>query len=383
VQGMGELLAGLGANRPAAVPDLVAATIALPEGPLDRFLHVLLDAWARCGIDAFVAALPGLIAARSGVASAVADGFRVHRWAGLDPRLAQAHREAMPVADPRLRGQGLAGAGEILRSDPVAAVPFIIDAAAGADWGVAEALEAASRYDPDGWSASLDEEQSLEVLALTRGCGWRKGVVQRIVSGIARAHPQAVLDALTEESADRLTVREVDGLSAALASHGAVLAEWLRDLLAGQGDKWPTANLLPVALGESLTDGAARAVADVVASAGADELLRLVRMLWHCDGFTLAHPDLAGVLLARAETLLDRDGLGEVQHVLVAATVPRGGRWSSAAMDETHVARRDRALQLAQDMTLSASARTIFNQAAATIQAVMDEDARWWRDGED
>jgi hypothetical protein len=106
-------------------------------------------------------------------------------------------------------------------------------------------------------------------------------------------------------------------------------------------------------------------------------------MLWHCDGFTLAHPDLAGVLLARAETLLDRDGLGEVQHLLVAATVPRGGRWSSAAMDETHVARRDRALQLAQDMTLSASARTIFNQAAATIQAVMDEDARWWRDGED
>jgi hypothetical protein len=384
VQGMGELLAGLGASRPAAVPDLVAATIALPEGPLDRFLHVLLDAWARCGIDAFVAALPGLIAARPGVASAVADGFRVHRWAGLDPRLAQAHRQAMPIADPRLRGQWLAGAGEILRSDPVAAVPFIIDAAAGADWGVAEALEAASRYDPDGWSASLDEEQSLAVLALTRVCGWRKWGVQRIVSGIARAHPQAVLDALTEESADRLTVDEVDGLPAALASHGAVVAEWLRDLLlAGQGDEWRTANLLPVALGESLTDGAARAVADVVASAGADELLRLVRMLWHCDGFTLAHPDLVGVLLARAETLLDEDGLGEVKHVLVAAAVPRGGRWSSAAMDETHVARRDRALQLAQEMTLSASARTIFNQAAATIQAVMDEDARRWRDGED
>jgi len=63
--------------------------------------------------------------------------------------------------------------------------------------------------------------------------------------------------------------------------------------------------------------------------------------------------------------------------------VPSGGRWSSAATDETHVARRDRALQLAQDMTLSASARTIFNQAAATIQTVMDEDARQWRDGED
>jgi hypothetical protein len=217
VQGMGELLAGLGASRPAAVPDLVAATIALPEGPLDRFLHVLLDAWARCGIDAFVAALPGLIAARPGVASAVADGFRVHRWASLDPRLAQAHREAMPVADPQLRGQWLAGAGEILRSDPVAAVPFIIDAAAGADWGLAEALEAASRYDPDGWSASLDEEQSLAVLALTRVCAWRKWGVQRIVSGIARAHPRAVLDALTEESTDRLTVDEVDGLPAALA----------------------------------------------------------------------------------------------------------------------------------------------------------------------
>jgi hypothetical protein len=384
VQGMGELLAKLGASRPAAVPDLVTATIGLPEGPLDRFLHVLLDAWTRSGIDAFVAALPGLIAARPGVAGAVAYGFRVHRWVGLDPRLAQAHREAMPVADPQLRGQWLAGAGEMLRSDPVAAVPFIIDAAAGADWGVAEALEAASHYDPDGWSASLDEQQSLAVLALTRVCGWRKWGVQRIVSGIARAHPRAVLDALTGESAERLTVDEVDGLPAALASHGAVLSEWLRDLLllAGQGDEWRIAGLLPVALGESLTGGAARAVADVVASAGADELLRLVRMLWHCDGFTLAHPDLVGLLLGQAETLLDEDGLEEAKRILVAAAVPSGGRWSSAATDETHVARRDRALQLARDMTLSVSARTIFSQAAATIQAVMDEDARQWRDGE-
>jgi hypothetical protein len=289
----------------------------------------------------------------------------------------------MPVADSQLRGQWLAGAGEMLRSDPVAAVPFIIDAAAGADWGVAEALEAASRYDLDGWSASLDEEQSLAVLALTRVCGWQKWGVQRIVSGIARAHPQAVLDALTEKSAGRLTVDEVDGLPAALASHGAVLAEWLRDLLlAGRGDDWRIADLLPVALGESLTDGAARAVADVVTSAGADELLRLVRMLWHCDGFTLAHPVLVGLLLARAATLLGGDGLEEVKRILVVAAVPRGGRWSSAATDETHVARRDRALQLAQDMTLSASARTIFDQAAATLQAVMDEDARQWRDGE-
>jgi hypothetical protein len=41
------------------------------------------------------------------------------------------------------------------------------------------------------------------------------------------------------------------------------------------------------------------------------------------------------------------------------------------------------ALQLAQDMTLSAPARTIFSETAANIQAVMDEEARQWRDGED
>jgi len=305
VHGMEGLLAGLGDARPAAVPDLVTAAVALPEGPLDRFLHVLLDAWAQSGIDAFVAALPGLMAARPGLASAVADGFRAHRWAGLDPRLAQAQREAMPGADPQLRGQWLAGAGELLRNDPVAAVPLIIEAAAGADWGVAEALEAASHYELDGWSASLGEEQSLAVLKLTRVCGWEESGVQRIVSGIARAYPRAVLDALTEDRADGLAADAVDGLPAALASHGAVLADWLRQfLLAGQGDEWRIARLLPIALGETLTDGAASAIADVSAAAGPDELPRLVRMLWHCDGFTLAHPDLVGQLLTRAETLL-------------------------------------------------------------------------------
>jgi len=385
VQGMCELLARLGAARPMAVPDLVAAAIALPNSRLDRFVHVLLDAWARSDIDAFLNALPGLIAARPGMASAVADGFSVHRWANLDPRLAQAHREATVGADQQLRGQWLAGAGEILRNDPVAAVPLIIDAAAGTSgyWGVAEALEAASRYDADSWTASLDEEQSLAVLALTRVCGWHKWGMQRIVAGIARTHPRAVLDVIAEDPADRPAGDEVDGLPAALASHAAVLADWLRDLLrAGPDDEWRIARQLPIVLGESLTDGAATAVSDVVASAGADDLLRLVRMLWNCDGFTVAHPDLVVALLARAEALLDGEALEEVKGRLVAAAVPSGGRWSAAAADETHIARLNRALQLAQDMTLSASARTIFNDTATTIQKVMNHNAQQLHDSE-
>jgi hypothetical protein len=45
-----------------------------------------------------------------------------------------------------------------------------------------------------------------------------------------------------------------------------------------------------------------------------------------------------------------------------------------------HIARRDHAAQLAEDMTLSASARTFFRDAALTIQTFMDEDAERWRD---
>lgn len=120
-----------------------------------------------------------------------------------------------------------------------------------------------------------------------------------------------------------------------------------------------------------------------MASAGADELLRLVRMLRHCDGFTIAHPDLVVTLMARAEALLTGEALEEVKRRLIAATVPSGGRWSAAAADETHIARLDRALQLAQDMTLSASAQTIFNEAATAIQKVMDDEARHWRASEE
>ena len=382
VQGMGELLAGLGAARPGAVPDLVAEAVALPDGPLDLFLHTLLDAWARSDLDAFAAALPGLIAARPGVASAVAYGFRVHRWASIDPRLAQAHRKAMAGAGPQLRGQWLVGAGEMLRSDPVAAGP-VIAAAAGESWGVAEALDEASHYDPDGWVASLEAEQSLAVLALTRVCGWQRWGVQRMVSGIARTHPRVVLDMLTEDSAEGPTVDKVDGLPEALASHEAVLTDWLRHLVAGRDHEWRIARLLPAALGESLTDGAATAVANAAESAGADELLRLVRMLWLCDGFTVTHPRLVAALLTRAEALLEGEALEEVKQLLIAATVPHNTRYSPAAADKTLVARLDQARQLAQDMTLPAPARTIFSETAATIQAVMDEEARQWRDDDD
>jgi hypothetical protein len=72
-----------------------------------------------------------------------------------------------------------------------------------------------------------------------------------------------------------------------------------------------------------------------------------------------------------------------VKQILVGAGVPRGARWSSAAADETYIARRDRAPQLAQDMTLPALARTIFNETATTMQKAIDEEARLSREGED
>jgi hypothetical protein len=289
----------------------------------------------------------------------------------------------MADTDPQLRNQWLAGAGEMLRSDPIAAVPLIIDAAAGAPWGIAEALEAASHYDLDGWSATLNEEQSLAVLALTRICGWKTWAVQRIISGIARTRPRAVLDALAEDSADQPVIDEVNGLPEALASHPDVLADWLKQLLLAGRDEWTTAALLPVALGEPFTDGAATAVAGVAAATNADEMLRLVRMLQFCHGFTIARPDLVMALLARAETLLDEEALLEVERRLVAAAEPYGARLSPAPADETSAAWRDRALKLAQDRTQSASARTIFSASVAAIQAAMDKEARPWREEEE
>jgi hypothetical protein len=383
IQGMGELVAGLGAARPAAISDLVAEAVALPDGPMDLFLDALLNAWAESDTDAFAAALPGLVAARPGVASAVVHGFRVHRWAGLHPQLAQVHREALADTGPQLRGQWLAAAGEMLRSDPVAAVPLIIDAAAGAPWGIAQALEAASHYDPDGWSATLKEGQGLAVLALARICGWQTWAVQRIISGIARAQPRAVLDALAEDSADQAAVDEVSGLPEALAGHPDVLADWLSHLLLAGQDEWRIAALLPLVLGEPFTDAAATAVADVATAAGSDDLLRLVRMLRFCHGFTVAHPDLAVALLVRAEAMLDGEALMEVERRLVAAAAPDGARWSPTPTNDIQVSWRDRALQLAQDMTRSESVRTIFSASAAAIQAVIDEEARPWRDDED
>jgi hypothetical protein len=77
------------------------------------------------------------------------------------------------------------------------------------------------------------------------------------------------------------------------------------------------------------------------------------------------------------------EALEEVRRLLVAAALHSSGRWSPAAADETHVARLDRAVQLSQDTALPPSARTLFDQAARTIQAVMEDEARQVPDGED
>lgn len=106
-------------------------------------------------------------------------------------------------------------------------------------------------------------------------------------------------------------------------------------------------------------------------------------MLWLCDGFTVPHPRLVAALLTRAEALLEGEALEEVKQLLIAATVPHNTRYSPAAADKTLVARLDQARQLAQDMTLPAPARTTFSETASTIKAVMDEEARQWRDDED
>lgn len=69
IQGMIELLGGLGAARPAALPDLVAEAVALAPWT-SSCTHCSTP--GRSDINAFAIALPPIIAARQGVASAAA-----------------------------------------------------------------------------------------------------------------------------------------------------------------------------------------------------------------------------------------------------------------------------------------------------------------------
>ncbi|CUU56572.1 AAA ATPase domain-containing protein [Parafrankia irregularis] len=284
---------------PDRLRDLANAAIGLADGPLDDYLYVVFDAWARHDSDTFSLAIPTLLHGRSGVRRAAARGFTLG-WSELDTRFEMIQIEALRAGDPDLRDQLAAGTAPQLRRDPAGTAQLLADVARDAPWGITQALQAAGNYDLEAWGGTLDNEAALAILNLTQLIGWDDTNIQCLVASIARRLPAQVLTALTALGIEDSRAPDVVGLPEALDQHPTEIAAWLRRLTLTDLRPW---TLLPglvlTVLGSRPTDGAELALVDVVETAELKQLARLLRGLRQCDGLVIARPNFVSAVLAR------------------------------------------------------------------------------------
>ncbi len=377
--GTGPLLHHLGRLRPGQVPDLVTAIVDLPAGPLDDHLHLLLDTWAKHDLDTFYLVACDLLEGREGVRQAVARAFRYGDWARLDPRLADLHLDLLRrTEDPVQRSFLLAASAPFIQADPVGTAAALREVSPGESAGLAAGLGAACDYQPDPWTATLDDRQALAVLDLTLTCGWDDTTVQRIVSGIARRQPRAVLDALTATAVAAGHAPDVDGLSAALDEHPDEVAAWLTEVLAE--DLRPPGTLATVllaAFGKNLTHGAAHAVQKTVQTLGPGPLQRLAAGLRRCDALTVTHPALTTTFLKRAEGLSGSDVDRNVRHALLDLSFPFAWFWNKPSeAPAAFVNRRNKLAELADDSRLPPATRAFYTDATRALDAEIEAHTR-------
>ncbi len=384
--GAGLLLHHLGRLRLGQVPDLVSAIVDLPEGPLDDHLHLLLDTWARHDLDTFCPVAGDLLEGRTGVRRAVARAFRYGDWGRLDPRLADLHLDLLRrTEDSVQRGFLLAASGPLIQADPVGAAAVLRDVPRDGGAGLAAGLGAACDDEPDAWTATLDDRQALAVLDLTLTCGWDDTTVQLIVSGIARRHPRAVLDALTATAVTAGHAPDVDGLPAALAEHPDEVAAWLTEVLAEELRPPGTlAAVLLAAFGKNLTQGASHAVHKTVETLGAGPLQRLAAGMRRCDALTVTHPALTTTILERAEGLSGSDAEGNVRQALLDLSFPSAWFWNKPGeAPAAFVKRRHEVAALADDSRLPPATRVFYTDATRALDATIEAHTRQDRDDEE
>jgi len=380
------LLLRLARQRPGQMPDLLDAAVRLPEGPLDDYLHLLLDAWARHDLDTFCPAAASLSRGRPGIRRALARGFRTGSWALLDPRLADLQRETLRHTDDPVERSLLLGAlGPLIRADPGSVRALLGDVPEDGSPGLAAGLAEASNDEPENWIASLDHAQVQAVLELTQLAGWGERPVQLIVAAIARRQPRAVLDALTAIARGNRWVPDVEGLSEALDEHPDSIATWLADLLTMElGPPLQRAELLEAAFGPALTTGAARAVGELVVTLRPEPLQRLLGGLRHCDELVVSHPTLIAVLVERIESIPHAATRREARASLLDLSFPVGAAWHRPGdVPVEYTDRRTRLAAIAADETLPAATAAFYRDATRSLDATIAAEKRRSQHGDE
>lgn len=382
--GVEELIRELATAMPEEIAAVLGSLSKSEASALDPWARALLDVLADADSEAFVAALPDLMAGRTELAVAVLTGFAQHRWAARVPGTAPVLVAALDHPDPAIQAAAWAAAADLLDADLLTWAPRLAEAAAQHPSEVAAAVANAVRRIGPGWPSGLSTAGQSALLALLAALPTWDYPAHQLLVALAGALPEPVLRLLGERG---LSASEqatgIRGLAQAISGHPQELRAWLRKAATEPEERqFDLAVLWASIAGRPLTDGA-RSVATDVATNGTDaEVDFLAGGIARDDGFAVREVALTGRLIDRIsacpEPLRDRALAGLRISVHPTSYSRRPGHPS-----EDRERRRDQARAAAEDPGLSERARAFYSEAAASQQRLIDEDLRRDADEDD
>jgi hypothetical protein len=321
------LLRAIAEDEHQHTADLVREAARRLPGPLESQLPPLLVHWDTIDTAALQAWLEDHRSFSDAVKAAVAVAFTSGGWADREGAFRQIFQAGLAEADVNLRDRYLLAAHPLLAAAPAREVPMLIEAGVNAQtarW----LLEHACHYNGDIWGQQLDKPDAEAVLTLIDRAGWHDYIAGEIATGIARKHPEMVLDHLAS-----LTDHDVDAqsLAAVFDHHADVLARWLSRMAID--NLRAASTIVGIAIGDSMTTNQAHHIAAVIDNMDSDEMLALTKALDLATMWPLHHPDLARQLIRTCRTT-DPTTADTIRTLIAAAMHPHFWGWEGAISAE-------------------------------------------------
>ncbi|GAA2975998.1 restriction endonuclease [Actinokineospora diospyrosa] len=293
------LLRAIAADEPQLTSELVRDAARCLPGPLEAQLPPLLEYWNMLDSAAVQVWIQDYETFPVELKAAVAIAFTSGGWAG-DGAFRQVLDAGLTDDDMNIRDKFLLAAHPLLASAPTQHVPMFIEA--GVTGRAAELLlEHACNYDGDTWGRLLDKADADAVLAFGGHAGWDSYIVGEIAAGIARNHPEMVLDHLAGLATQGLGASaEIQSLTVVFDQHVDVLARWLSH--AAFADPQTAAVIAEIVIGETMSAEKAHHFAAAADTLESGQALALTRALKAVTMWPLYRPDLARRLIRSCRT---------------------------------------------------------------------------------
>jgi hypothetical protein len=365
---------GLALARPDLLPKVVQEIAKGPAGAIDKNLDQLLDSWAAHDEAGLLVWLTLESELRIGVRLAIANAFANYSWTDHGTPFVELHRRGTADSDPELRDRFMIGTHKLLALEPASTAQLLVREGAS-PFAAIRALEGACAYDGLPWGRSLSREDAIAVLDLIDHAGWEDHTAQQIAAGIARAHPDMVLDHLETlcREGGRLPL-DVEGFAETFDENAEALANWVV-ARARRGEGEEASRVVSIAMHSRMTPAQAQSLTGAVDDLDSSSFPGLVAALQDAGTWPLHHPGLASRLLARARTLSDDNAI-EALAAISRAMFP--GHWGfmggvSTELNQARAAAAE-AAETERDPELKAAFRQAEKWATAQAALLLAED---------